>query len=149
MTDGLGRRKTDVFGTSILEMIRDAATPGERAVLSVMLEISLSLDSNTRATTAIAERLEEHAGEFRDHKKIVDEKMADASNFFSRWGGVHKAFVWVSGGIAMLGGAVVGLSLYVLSGYVDVLKDQVHMNLEQERRIILLEQHQQNPAERR
>lgn len=70
----------------ISEMIEETHDPVQRAVLLVLAGIARDLDSNTAATTRLAELFENHARAFEAHDKIESRDRAYLKGAW--WAGV-------------------------------------------------------------
>lgn len=73
-------------GQRIDDLIADVKDPEIRATLTLLSRIDHSLVENTRATGAIANRLEEHISDFTEHRNKMTENIATMKGAW--WAGI-------------------------------------------------------------
>ena len=103
-------------GHRIDDLISQVADPEVRATLTLLSRIEHSLSENTRATGAIASRLESHIDDFTTHKSSIRENIAAMRGAW--WAGI-----WLVSAIFTI---VTTLGGFVLMQYIKAndLQDQ-------------------------
>lgn len=124
---------------AIMALIKDAADPHDRAMLSVMLEITRALESNTLATEAIAKGFHEHITAFNSHRTDFDAHVKEERELFNQGKGMQRVLTWSVSGMGTVMAVIMAMGLYILNGHVDGLNAEHRVNGDQEKRITLIE----------
>jgi hypothetical protein len=124
----------------ILHLLKAAETPQERAMLSVMLQMTRALESNTEATEAIAKGFHAHVEEFKQHREEFDKHVLDEVKLFAQGRGMQKMLAYTVSGLGLVMTVIMSMGLYILNGHVEGLVHERQMNDQQEKRLTILEQ---------
>lgn len=120
------------IGSRIDDLIQETTDPQVKGTLLILSRIDNSLTSNTRATEAIAGRLESHITEFQTHIQDFRAHTMDVDKLISKLMGAWWAGIAFFSIIVTLGGYIV--TQYVRSNEVQ----DVHIEA-LERRLSLIE----------
>ena len=101
-------------GQRIDDLIAEVSDPQIRASLTLLSRIDHSLVENTRATGAIANRLEEHITEFTTHKTKMNENIATMRGAW--WAGI-----WL---VTVVFTVVTGMGGFILVQYIKANDSQ-------------------------
>jgi hypothetical protein len=123
----------------ILHLLKAAETPQERAMLSVMLQMTRALESNTEATEAIAAGFHAHVEEFKLHREEFDKHVKDEIELFSQGRGMQKMLSWSVSGLGVVMAVIMSMGLYILNGHVAGLIHERDTNVDQEKRLTIIE----------
>jgi hypothetical protein len=123
----------------VLHLLKEADTPQERAMLSVMLQMTRALESNTTATEAIAQGFHAHIEEFKSHREEFDKHVRDEVALFAQGKGMQKMLAFSLSGLGMVMTVILSMGLYILNGHVEGLLHERKMNDDQERRLVIIE----------
>jgi hypothetical protein len=123
----------------VLHLLKAADSPQERAMLSVMLQMTRALESNTTATEAIAQGFHAHVEEFKMHREEFDKHVKDEIELFAQGRGMQKMLTYSISGLGVVMTIILSMGLYILNGHVEGLVHERKMNDDQEKRLLGLE----------
>lgn len=126
--------------SDILSLLKDSDNPHERAVLSVMLQMTQALKSNTDATEAIARGFHVHVSEFHNHRLEFESHVKDELQLFAQGRGMQKVLSWAISSIGMVMTVIMAMGLYILNGHVIGSAQERELNTAQEKKLTILEQ---------
>jgi|OpeIllAssembly_1097287.scaffolds.fasta_scaffold06196_3 hypothetical protein len=135
-----GNNNNGTPNADILHLLKAAETPQERAMLSVMLQMTRALESNTTATEAIAEGFHAHVEEFKQHREEFDKHVRDEIELFAQGRGMQKMLTYSVSGLGAVMTIILSMGLYILNGHVEGLLHERQMNDQQEKRLTIIEQ---------
>lgn len=99
----------------ILELMRE--NPGDLGILSVLLDISQAIESNTQATDEIAKDLREHRSQYVSTAN-------QQSELISQIRGGNRVFGISVSVLSVVGAAVIALAMWIAKDAIDDSRDQ-------------------------
>ena len=123
----------------IMSLLRDSDNPKDRVMLSVMLQMTRSLESNTAATIAIADGFHAHVQEFQKHREEFDAHVTDELALFNQGRGMQRMLIWSVSGLGLVMTLILSMGLYIVNGHIATLVHERIINEDQEKRITTIE----------
>ena len=120
----------------ILDLIKASEDAHERAVLSVMLEMARAV----RSTSGISEQLTKHEMQFEAHRVEFRKHTEREDELFAEGRGMLKTLGYSAAVVTVLFGALVGLVVWILNGQITSISHNNVIDVDHERRLIMLEQ---------
>lgn len=144
--------KTD---EDLTEFLHGAESPRDRALVAVLMQLNrslhetnVSLHENTRATTELAADFVDHRKEFIEHRKEFADHVTEERSLFAQGAGMYRALTTAVSIGGVLIAAIGALAWYILSNHLGTLGVAVMTNEQQERRLTVVEERQQDVRKR-